>query len=103
MLPIISVSSCSSKFVIYLIFCKYCKFFYIGQSKDIKSRILRYIYDIKSFVKFSERNTSVSIHFNLKNHCYSNHFNFFIYKTDKDNLDERLYLESFLINLCKNL
>ena len=34
---------------------------------------------------------------------YLNQFNFFIYKTDIENLDERLYLESFLINLCKKL
>ena len=50
--PFIFLSSCNSQFAIYWNLCGNCNFFLIVQSKDIKSWILRHIYDIKSFVKF---------------------------------------------------
>ena len=102
-LPILANGSCNSKDLIYIIFCSYCNFFYIGQTMDIKDRINKHIYDIKKFEPYSDKNTSVSIHFNLKHHNYINHFNFFVYRIDIDNLEVRLFNESFMINLCKKL
>ena len=89
--------------VIYIIYCSFCNTFYIGQSKDIKKRIYKHLYDIKKFIPFNNNITSVSIHYNLKYHNFKNHFTFFIFKKDILNLDERLNRESFLINLCKKL
>jgi hypothetical protein len=62
-----------------------------------------HIYDIKNFVAYSDSTTSVSTHFNLKHHDNKKHFSFFIYKTDVIDLTFRLYSESFLLNLCKNM
>jgi hypothetical protein len=101
-LPILTNSSCDSKNLIYILFCNYCNFFYIGQTMDIKERIYKHLYDIKTFVPYSSRSTSVSIHFNLRNHCIDN-FSFYIFRKDIDNLEVRLFNESFLINLCKKL
>jgi len=102
-LPILADGSCNSKNLIYIIFCKYCNFFYIGQTMDIKDRIYKHIYDIRKFEPFSNKCTSVSIHFNLKHHNYINHFNFFVFRSDIEDLEVRLFNESFLINLCKKL
>ena len=102
-LPISCESTCHSKNLIYIIYCSFCNTFYIGQSKDIKKRIYKHLYDIKKFIPFNDNVTSVSIHYNLKYHNFKNHFTFFILKKDILNLDERLNRESFLINLCKKL
>lgn len=98
-LPIWNFSSCDSLNCIYIIKCKLCNFFYIGQTNCIKKRIYKHLYDIKNFVPFEKNNTSVSIHFNLKYHIYQKHFSFFIYRNNLENLNQRLNLESFLINL----
>ena len=103
MLPISCESNCQSKNIIYIIYCSFCNTFYIGQSKDIKQRIYKHLYDIKTFIPFSSNISSVSIHFNLKFHDYKHHFTFFVIKKDIVNLEERLNRESFLINLCKKL
>jgi len=102
MLPLFTNSSCDSKNLIYILFCNYCNFFYIGQTMDIKERIYKHLYDIRTFVPFTSRSTSVSIHFNLKNHCINN-FSFYIFRKDIEDLEVRLFNESFLINLCKKL
>ena len=102
-LPILANGSCNSKDIIYIIFCSYCNCFYIGQTIDVKDRINKHIYDIRKFIPYSDRNTSVSIHFNLRHHNYFNHLNFFVYREDIDNLEVRLFNESFMINLCKKL
>ena len=102
-LPIFNNSSCSSRNIIYFIYCNFCNFFYIGQSMNLKKRLYKHINDIKTFIPFSERITSVSIHFNLKFHNYKNHLYFFVFQSNVSDLSERLNLESFLINLCKNL
>ena len=70
---------------------------------NLKKRLYKHINDIKTFIPFSERITSVSIHFNLKFHNYKNHLYFFVFQSNVSDLSERLNLESFLINLCKNL
>jgi hypothetical protein len=102
-LPIFNDSSCLSKNIIYFIYCNFCNFFYIGQSTDLKKRLYNHINDIKTFIPFSEKITSVSIHFNLKYHNFKNHFSFFVFRNSIEDLNERLNIESFLINLCKNL
>ena len=44
-----------------------------------------------------------SIHFNLKFHNFVNNFSFFVFKKDILDLNDRLNLESFLINLSNKL
>ena len=64
---------------------------------------LHVFYDIKKF-KYSFKDfKSVAVHFNLKYHDYKKHFSFFVLRKDLENLDNRLIIESFLINLCKKL
>ena len=102
-LPIFDHSDCKSENILYFIFCSFCNTFYIGQSNCLKKRIYKHIYDIKVFKPFSERITSVSIHFNLQHHNYKSHFSFFVFRKDIFDLNARLNTESFLINLCKKL
>ena len=63
----------------------------------------KHIYDIKTFVEFSDKTTSVSTHFNLKHHDYVKHFSFFVFREKIIDLNARLNCESFLLNLCKRL
>jgi len=98
-LPIINDSTCSSKNAIYIIQCKLCNCFYIGQTKCIKNRIYNHIYKIKTFLPFSNSNSCVSIHFNQIAHNFLFHFNFFILKCNIEDTDERLNVENFIINL----
>ena len=70
---------------------------------DLKNRIYKHLYDIKTFIAFSDKITSVSIHFNLKHHDYKKHFSFFVLRTDMNELNARLNCESFLLILCKRL
>ena len=52
-LPIFSNSSCNSKDLIYFIFCSFCNTFYVGQTKNLKERMYKHIYDIKKFIAYS--------------------------------------------------
>jgi hypothetical protein len=99
-LPISENTSCNSKNVIYIIFCSFCNTFYLGQSNCLKDRIYSHIYDIRKFKYPFKEFKSVAVHFNLKYHDYKKHFSFFVLRKD---LDNRLIIESFLINLCKKL
>jgi hypothetical protein len=101
-LPIINNSNCNSLDIIYLIHCKFCNSFYIGQAKKLQSRMYNHIYDIKTFLAF-KKTTSVSTHFNLKHHNFQKDFSFFVFRIDIVDLDARLNVESFLLNLCKKL
>ena len=105
-LPILNFGNCSSKYVIYIIHCKFCSAFYIGQTKDINQRIKSHLRNIKNFVPYHESNTAVSLHFNIKPHSFKHHFSFFILHVDNvDNLEKRLNNEAFIINLfvkCDN-
>ncbi len=98
-LPIFNDSNCSSNNAIYIIHCKLCNYFYIGQTNCIKKRIYNHLYKIKNFVPFDNNNTCVSIHFNLKGHNFLFHFNFYVLRCDIENLDDRLNIENFTINL----
>ena len=101
-LPIRTHSSCNSKFAIYILHCKLCSAFYIGQTKCIKDRIYTHVNNIKKFVPYELNNTCVSIHFNQKPHNFNLHFSFYVFTTYvEDDLDARLNNESFIINLFK--
>ena len=78
-LPLLNDSNYSSENLIYIIYCSFCNFFYIGQTNKLKNRIYNHINDIKKFKPYSNSTTSVSIHFNLKFHNFVNHFSFFVF------------------------
>jgi hypothetical protein len=100
-LPVIDFSSCNSINCVYIIFCSLCNAFYIGQTICIKDRIYNHIYNIKNFTPYTSNDYKcVSIHFNLKFHNFKHHFSYFIIKTNLEDLEARLNVESFLINLC---
>ena len=52
---------------------------------------------MKMNMKYSE----VAVHFNLMNHDYRIHFEFFIFKSDITNKSDRYYIENDLINIFK--
>jgi hypothetical protein len=102
--PITVNSNCESINCVYLILCKFCNSFYIGQTKNLNKRIYQHIYSIKNFSAFSEKHfSSTAVHFNLLNHNFNRDFCFFILRNNIDNLDSRLIIESFYINLFKKL
>lgn len=102
--PILDNSNCNSLNLIYIIHCKLCNSFYIGQTVNIMKRIYNHLYDIKKFYPYCyKHNTSISIHFNLDGHNYLRDFRFFIIKKNLEDLNNRLQMEAFLINLFKRL
>ena len=101
-LPIFSNSNCSSINCIYVIKCKLCYSYYIGQTKNVKNRIRQHNLDIINFKPYFKY-TCVSLHFNTLKHDYKKHFSFYILFSDIEDLDERLKKETFIINLFKNL
>jgi hypothetical protein len=102
-LPISENSDCKSENIIYIIFCSFCNTFYIGQSECLKDRMYNHMYNIKKFNYPFTEFKSVALHFNLRYHDYKKHFSFFVLRKNIENLEERLIIESFLINFCKKL
>lgn len=102
-LPIFDNSNCLTENCIYFIMCKFCNFFYIGQTVSFKKRLSNHRHNIKCFVPFKDPFCCVAVHFNLKGHYVPNHLRFFIIKKNIAWKEYRLCLESFFINLCKKL
>jgi hypothetical protein len=90
-LPILTESTCTTKNCIYVIECTLCKAFYIGETgMEFKVRFYQHLNSIKNFIPYKKA-TQVSTHFNLNNHDYKKHLNFFIYDTvDSSPMDEKL-------------
>ena len=70
-------------------------YFYVGQTIDIGQRIKQHIVDYLQFIIF-KKFTSVSIHFNLKNHIFIQHFSFYVINSkmnDKNKIPDKKYLK----------
>lgn len=102
-LPISSNSSCNSENVIYIIHCKFCNAFYVGQTCNVFSRFYSHLYTIRKFIAYKTNVNNVSAHFNLKFHNYIRDFEFYILKTNINSINERLEYEAFIINLIMHL
>jgi hypothetical protein len=102
-LPIFDNSNCLTDNCIYFLNCKLCKGIYVGQTKNFKKRFASHRHKIKTFVPFEIPFCCVATHFNLKFHFNDIHLRFFIIKKNIEWLEYRLCLESFFMNLCKNL
>jgi hypothetical protein len=104
-------SNCKSS-CIYLISCKKCtNYFYIGQTGCLKDRFYNHIRDITKFRRFTHC-TSVSIHFNLKDHEFFKDLSIFVIKSFTYNNHERNYQkelkirfgnENYFLNIFKRL
>ncbi len=99
--PIMRNSSCNSLNLIYIIYCKSCLFFYIGQTKNLKNRFNRHKRNINLNIQ-NDETTKLVKHFNLPNHSLKN-FSFYIFKTDIEILLDRLIQENQLCHLFKKL
>jgi hypothetical protein len=97
-LPIMNNSSCQSKNIIYILNCKLCDTFYVGQSLCANKRLKSHIKAIRKN-KTSSNCVCVHKHFNQIGHDSLKYFTFNIFKTNIDNKFKRLALESQLINL----
>jgi hypothetical protein len=101
-IPIVNHSNCNSKFCIYFIFCKKCKKFYVGETKDLQQRIFKHLYDIEKFKPFISEDKCVPLHFRMNYHKYDD-FSIFILQSNLIEDDVRFQTETFFINLIKRI
>ncbi len=97
-----SNSNCKSKNILYIINCKLCNCYYIGQSMIAKGRLKSHIRAVR-LNRTTSNCVCVYQHFNSPNHNTLNYFTFYIFKTDIDNKFQRLSLETQLIHLFLKL
>ena len=65
--PIMSNSNCKTKNVVYIIRCKLCELFYIGEtSRCLSKRFNEHLNSIKKFKPYTNKTTEIGYHFNLK-------------------------------------
>jgi hypothetical protein len=105
-LPIQKNSNCDSTGIVYIIKCKKCNQFYIGESKRKASlRINEHLRKIVNFQAQLEINiskldqmTETAVHFNSKGHVLNRDFEFYIIIKDLDD-SKRYSYETDLINI----
>jgi hypothetical protein len=99
-LPILSNCNCKSKFCIYILHCKYCNCYYIGETKQtFEERFKHHISDIKCFIPYLKEKSEVAFHFNRKGHIVKEHLKAFIFTCDIINDEYRKMIESELIHI----
>ena len=105
-LPLQSTSNCNAIGIIYIIECKKCNLFYIGESgRSVKARLSEHLSNIKRFgknlnnslISFNSQ-SEVAIHFNESGHSYQEDFSFFIFKSNIFDDSIRKSIEIDLIN-----
>ena len=109
--PLRNNCSCLSTSVVYIIICKKCRIFYIGESsKSANIRINQHLNNIKRFS--NNLNTSlvnfdscspVAIHFSENYHDLAKDFSFLIFNDELHDDKIRKSIESDLINLFLSL
>ena len=103
-IPLYNVIDLDISNIVYILICKKCNMFYIGQSgRKFKIRFLEHIKSIKNFLNLIKFNNEVSTHFNKKRHDYLSDLKFCIFKKDIYNLSDRLSIETDLINIFLTL
>ena len=101
--PILSNSSCSSVNVIYIISCRLCNSYYVGQTKYLKKRISEHLNTCIFNNSFGGNCKGVMNHFNKNGHNLEKNFCFYVFRTNIEHLYERLDIEAQLINILKIL
>ena len=102
-LPILSNSNCESENLIYIINCRLCNFYYVGQTKRIKRRMRDHLNFCIFDNTFNSSCRVVSWHFNKHRHNLNKDFNFFIFRENITELHLRLSIETQLITLFNRL
>ena len=100
-LPILRNTNCRSINLIYILYCNCCFHYYIGQTKNFRKRLNEHKRNIRLHILDGKTNILVN-HFKLQNHSLSN-LNFFIFKDNIFELDDRLNQELQLIHLFLKL
>jgi hypothetical protein len=107
-LPIYNIGNCNSVDSVYIIKCLKCEFYYIGQTKNVRHRMQSHKSIIINYSKHSDMKKgssadgyNIAIHFNMENHIFERDFRFLIFRSDIKLLNERLNIESDLINIFK--
>ena len=101
-IPIVNNSNCNAKCCIYILNCKKCKKFYVGETIDLQQRIYKHLYDIKKFKPFISEEKCVPLHFRMNCHNY-NDFSILILQSNLFDDDVRFQTETFYINLIKRI
>ena len=101
-LPIMADSNCKSINIIYILTCKLCKSYYIGQSNSAGCRLKTHIRDCRKN-RTSSNCVCVHKHFNSSDHGALKYFTFNIFNIDIKSLFKRLSLETQLIHLFLKL
>ena len=106
-LPILSDSNCTSVGCIYIIKCKLCCSFYIGETaREIRIRIKEHLLnisklnkDLRKSISFVNSNSEVAHHFNLKNNFIDKHFSFTVFMSNVIDNERRKSIETDIINI----
>jgi hypothetical protein len=102
-IPMLSYSNCLSENVIYIIICKKCNYFYIGQSgTTIKNRINQHLNNIKRYINFNISHSEVADHFD-KNHNVNKDFRYVVFNSNVIEKSKRLNIEADLIHIFLNM
>jgi len=98
--PFFEERTCSSQNLIYLIKCKKCNVYYIGETgQSIKKRINGHLSTIRCYVPFQFNAPVVAEHFNKNGHDFSTDFCFNVLKLHLSDKEKRLFYENVFINL----
>jgi hypothetical protein len=98
-IKLMSNATCQTKNLIYIIICKKCNLFYIGETgKSLKTRISQHLNHIMKFSPFKKyQDKEVPKHFRKNGHKLS-HFKVCIFRSDLNDSNERKKYELDLIN-----
>jgi len=102
-LPILCNASCDSKNVVYIIKCKSCCSFYIGQSEDLYRRLKTHVRFCRLKLSSNTSNCSLLINHFHEGLCNFNAFSFFVFRHNIVNKFKRLNIETQLIHLFVDL
>jgi hypothetical protein len=105
-LPILSNCTCESSNIVYIIECKYCCKYYIGESsrkatdriREHKNGIKRFRKNININIAKLDEFNETAIHFNLSGHVLEKHFRFYIFKDKLIDIN-RKSTETDLLNI----
>lgn len=98
-LKLLSNATCMSNNLIYIIICKKCNLFYVGETGDtLKTRISQHINHILKFKPYEKyHDKEVARHFRRDKHKLSD-LKVCVFRTDLYEIQTRKYLELDLIN-----
>ncbi|CAF0840253.1 unnamed protein product [Brachionus calyciflorus] len=98
--PFLCDSNCDAENIVYIIICKKCSVFYIGEkSKSLIVRISQHLNGVKRFVPYTKTENEVADHFRRKGHIINEHFKVCVLQKNLLTTQIRRNIEKDLINL----